>query len=310
MFKKLVVALDGTPQSNVALPFARMLALACDSRLTLVRVIDPAAVTTDERQEQPARILEQLKRIADELRASALQVDVRVCTGEPVAEILGVAKVERADALIGVTHAGVLERLVDTSTIRRLVARTELPVFVLRPGGRRVTHIRRLLAAVDGSPGGAEALYEAVLLARSTGAALVLSRVIAPPEHFGFDPLLARTLGARPHPDSQAQALAIAEEYVNTLAHRLRAHGVDATARVMVGNPAERIIAAAGQVDADLIVMSTHAYLAPVRTLLGSTANEVVQAAGRPVLLICRAHRVGHKVDDATVHEPASVGQS
>jgi nucleotide-binding universal stress UspA family protein len=288
MFKKLLVALDGTPQSNVALPFARMLALASDGGLILVRVIDPAAVSADERQEQPARVLEQLKRIADELHPPIAQVDVRVSTGEAVTEILRVADAERAEGLIAATHSGRLERLTDTSTARRLVARSRIPVFVLRPGGRRTTRIQTVLVAVDGSPGGAQALDEAIALARLTGSALVLLRVIASPEHFGFDPLLATTLGAQPRAESDAQALSVAEEYVNTMARRIRAHGIDATHKVMVGAAAERIVAAADQLDADLIVMSTHGYLAPVRTLLGSTADDVVQTAGRPVLLVRR----------------------
>ena len=295
MFKRLLIALDGTPQSNAALPFARGLAQACRSEVILVRVIDPAVLSPDERLELPARVLEQLKHIADELRPSGIPADVRVSTGDTVSEILRVADAEHADGLVVTTHSSLLERLVDTSTVRRLVARSHLPVFVLRPGGRRVTRLGTLLAAVDGSPGGAQALDEAIALARQTGAALVLVRVISSPEHFGFDPLLATTLGAQPHPDSDAQLLAEAEEYVNVQAGKIRAHGIDATGKVMVGPAAERIVAAANQLDADLIVMSTHGYLAPVRTLLGSTADKVVESAGRPVLLVRRTDRVGQE---------------
>ena len=64
----------------------------------------------------------------------------------------------------------------------------------------------------------------------------------------------------------------------------------------MVGLPAERIVAAAEQVDADLIVMSTHGYQAPLRTLLGSVADEVVRHAGRPVVLVRRTDVKGGPV--------------
>ena len=288
MFKNLLVPLDGTPQSNVALPFARVLAHTCRSRLVLVRVLDPAVLSPHERLEQPAIVLEQLKRIADELHSSGIEVDARVSTGEVVSEVLHVMEVEHTDALVVATHAPPVERLLDNSTTDRLIAHCGLPVFVVRRGGRRVRGVRTLLAPVDGSPGAAQALGEAVGLARRTGAAVVLVRVIPPPEYFGFDPLLATTLGAHPHGDQQAQVLAAAEEYVNELARRLRAHGIDITPKVMVGLPAERIVAAAEQLDADVIVMSTHAYPAPVRSLLGSTAAEVVRAARRPVLLVRR----------------------
>jgi nucleotide-binding universal stress UspA family protein len=141
---------------------------------------------------------------------------------------------------------------------------------------------------VDGSPGAALALAEAFGLARLTNAAIVVLRVIAPPERFGFDRLLATTLAAQPSEGANAHALSVADDYVNDLARKLRATGLTATPKVMVGSPAERILVAADQVDADLIVMSTRGYLEPLRTLLGSTADKVVQAAGRPVLLVRR----------------------
>jgi nucleotide-binding universal stress UspA family protein len=307
VFEKLLVAMDGTAESHVALPFARVLAQACRSRLVLVRVVDSAVLSPDECQSQSAQALEELKRIANDLYTSGIYAEARVGTGDAATEILRTAEAEQADALIIATHASLLERLLDTSTARRLLARSRLPVFVLRPGGPPVTHIQNVVAAVDGSPGGAQALDQAVALARLTGAALVLVRVISPPVHFGFDPLLSRTLGAPSHGESDERARAAAEQYVNELVAGIRARGVNATPCLMVGSPAERIVTAAAKLDADLIVMSTHGYLAPLRTLLGSTADRVVQTARRPVLLI-RKRRVGSQPDHTNVSEPAIVG--
>jgi nucleotide-binding universal stress UspA family protein len=194
-----------------------------------------------------------------------------------------------------------------TCTARRLIARSRVPVFVLRPGGRRVTDFQTLLVAVDGSPGAAQALDEAISLARLTAAAIVAVRVIPKPEHFGFDPLLSTTLGARPDEGADAHALAVAEQYVNEVARKLRAHGLTASPKVMVGTPAERIVAAADEVDADLIVMSTRAYVEPLRSLMGSTADEVVQTARRPVLLVRRTDGIvasGPQTPGAVAYQP------
>jgi nucleotide-binding universal stress UspA family protein len=49
------------------------------------------------------------------------------------------------------------------------------------------------------------------------------------------------------------------------------------------------ILAVADEVEADLIVMSTHVLKGPARTLLGSVADAVVRTARQPVLLIRRA---------------------
>jgi len=288
MFKRLLVPLDGTPQSASALPFARVLAGASNGRLILVQVVEPWKLTPDERLEQPRLVLQRLRRVADELHASGLEVNVQVSTGEVVPEVLRVAEVEHADALVVATHPRRLDRLVDNSTTGRLIARSALPVFVVGPGGRRVDNLRTLLVAVDGTPGGARALDQATRLARVAGAALVVVRVMQPHGTFGFDPLLHATLGVQPHPEADAEALAAAEDYVNEVSCRLRDHGIVATPRVMVGHPAERIVAAAEQLDADVIIMSTHGYQAPLRSVLGSTADEVVRSAGRPVLLVRR----------------------
>ena len=59
MFETLLVPLDGTPQSNVALPFARVLAQTCQGRrMLLMRVVDPAVLAPDERGEQAVHVLD------------------------------------------------------------------------------------------------------------------------------------------------------------------------------------------------------------------------------------------------------------
>lgn len=55
---------------------------------------------------------------------------------------------------------------------------------------------------------------------------------------------------------------------------------------VTVGSPAERILALAGAVDADLIVLGTHGRQGLGRLLLGSVAEEVVKRAPCGVLVI------------------------
>ena len=293
MFKALLVPLDGTPQSNVALPLARLLAQASHGRLVLVRVVDPAVLSPDERVEHQHVALKQLKRIADELRPAGIEAEVHVGSGDAPSEILAIAAAEHADALIVATHTTRLERLVDNSTTGRLVARSDLPMFVVRPGGRRVTGLRTVLAAVDGSPGGAQALDEAVGLVRLTAAALAMVRVIPSSRHFVTHSILEKTLGVMPRPQDDKPAVELAEDYVRDLSRRLRAHGIEATPRVMVGLPSERIVAAADELDADLVVMSAHGYQAPLRTLLGSVTDEVVRNAGRPVLLVRQTNASG-----------------
>jgi nucleotide-binding universal stress UspA family protein len=154
--------------------------------------------------------------------------------------------------------------------------------------------IRTLLVPVDGSPGGALAVGAALGLARATHAKIVLVQVVVP--------LMAYALGTGydgvyglVDPGWDEEARAAANEYVEGLANRLVRAGVSAEGRVVdaaVGSPslviADALGQAAGEMSADMIVMSTHALTGPARTALGSVADAVVRGSHRPVMLMRR----------------------
>jgi nucleotide-binding universal stress UspA family protein len=57
---------------------------------------------------------------------------------------------------------------------------------------------------------------------------------------------------------------------------------------VSFGHAASEIVAIAGQIDADLIVLTTHGHSGITRFLLGSTAEQVVRHAKCPVVSVRR----------------------
>ncbi|MGI9344624.1 MAG: universal stress protein [Gammaproteobacteria bacterium] len=62
--------------------------------------------------------------------------------------------------------------------------------------------------------------------------------------------------------------------------------GIDTETHVLIGKPAEQIVAYAKEVNADLIVMTTHGYSGLEHVVLGSTTESVLRKAGCPVLSI------------------------
>jgi nucleotide-binding universal stress UspA family protein len=62
--------------------------------------------------------------------------------------------------------------------------------------------------------------------------------------------------------------------------------GVDTETQVLTGRPAEQIVAYAKEVDAALIVMTTHGYSGLEHVLLGSTTEAVLRKADCPVLSV------------------------
>lgn len=62
--------------------------------------------------------------------------------------------------------------------------------------------------------------------------------------------------------------------------------GVDTVSNVLIGKPSEQIIEYAKQIDADLIVMTTHGYSGLEHVVLGSTTEAVLRKSSCPVLSI------------------------
>jgi len=62
--------------------------------------------------------------------------------------------------------------------------------------------------------------------------------------------------------------------------------GIDTETHVLIGKPAEQIVAYAKEVNADLIVMTTHGYSGLEHVVLGSTTESVLRKSDCPVLSI------------------------
>jgi nucleotide-binding universal stress UspA family protein len=283
MFTKLLVPLDGSPLAAAALPTARTLATSLNASILLVRAIP---LSEGSAGVKPAH--EYLAGVADELRQDgSFTVSTCLEPGSPADAIVEAATREGADLVVMATHGrSGIERALVGSVAERLLARSPIPLVVLRPGARRLTDVRTLLVPVDGTPGGAVALAHATALARAAFSRLFLLQVVvALPNHL-YDPysVVAADVGSNWEDDARAAA----QQYVDTQVERLRKSGLEAEGRVATGAVGEAIEQTAAEIDADLIVMSTHAHTGPIRAVLGSVADAMVRNSGRPVLLVKR----------------------
>jgi nucleotide-binding universal stress UspA family protein len=132
---------------------------------------------------------------------------------------------------------------------------------------------------LDGSAYAEEALAPAARLARAAGAELRLLRVAELPLHpYGEGYVY---VGYDPTPD-----LAVAGEYLGSVAARLAAEGLEVTVRTDVGAPGQVIGEHARVAGTDLVVMATHGRTGLARVVLGSVAAGTLQRANRPTLLV------------------------
>lgn len=148
---------------------------------------------------------------------------------------------------------------------------------------------RKLLVPLDRSPLAEQALGTATAIARASQAEIHLVLVHQPVPYAGFE-------GA-PWNTGQADQ---EEKYLESIAGELASGGSAPASRVLLhGDVIEMICARAHDVDADLIVMTTHGRTGISRAWLGSVADGVLRRSAIPVLML---RPVETKMDRLAAH--------
>lgn len=140
--------------------------------------------------------------------------------------------------------------------------------------------MERILIAIDGSPASHEAVEFGVELAAEQNAAVIFVHVVPPLDVVPMT-CFGMAAEARPHEitDEERQPLVDA----NVAAEK---HGVPATAKLLVGDTVDEIVACADNLDADLIVVGSRGHGKLTSALLGSVSRGVVSESKRPVVIV------------------------
>jgi nucleotide-binding universal stress UspA family protein len=144
-------------------------------------------------------------------------------------------------------------------------------------------HQMRILIALDRGDPAQWAFEVAADLAARTAAKVLLVHVLPPPTSLvGEFVVVLQDLDTKHHNEADA------------LLHKFQSRlpeGVDSHTAVREGAPAEQILAAADQWQADLIVLGTHSRGRLARLLLGSTAEDVIRRSNCPVITVAQRAR-------------------
>lgn len=279
MFKSILVPLDGSKSSEVALHYALDFAARFGARLTGLHVVDAkileapyltdlagmtgavpfTGLMTDIRQNLEKRG----RQILDEMQAAAqhrgLEAETRLETGiihKVIAQmsmshdLVCMGRNAGDPAWVGHLLGSTLE-----NTLRRL----HMPVLL---AGETYREIRRILVAYDGSLHANRALRVVIRLIETAPAECTL-------------------LGVAPHADEAEPLLADGRKL-------LEAHGIPYKQQLQAGDPREQIVRAAAEQGADLVVMGAFGHSRIREVLLGSTTDAVMRTCPLP-LLIARA---------------------
>lgn len=162
--------------------------------------------------------------------------------------------------------------------LRRRVAETATgEVIEMVP---RVLGIQRILVPLDFSKPAEKALHYAVSFARQCDSKITMLHV-RPLPHYGTE--LGYIPATLPADEPSGKAI---KDRLAADARRLVPPGMLDRTLVRVGTAFDEICSAAGELRADLIIISTHGYTGIKHALLGSTAERVVRHAPCPVLVV------------------------
>ena len=133
-----------------------------------------------------------------------------------------------------------------------------------------------IIYPVDFSTSSEVGLRYATSLARDIGAKLVIVHVDDSPLAYGGGESASSVAGPLGHPElAKLLAAVVPADPAVEYEHRL-----------VVGDPAREIVSMGKEIEADMIVMSTHGRTGLTRLLMGSVAEVVVRRASCPVLTV------------------------
>jgi len=253
---RILLSLDGSPNSESALPVALAMARRLQAEVLLVRVGDldagksfgaqPSIVAGRKHEQEELRTyLEGQQKLCE-----GVESRFRVLSGEPWESLVKAASKEACGLIVMASsgRTGVSRWLLG-SVAESVIRQSPCPVLLVRaaPGG---AEFHKVLAPVDGSPPSLAALDR-----------------LSPFLPAGAEVTLLRVGDAAPDLES------------------LQVPGATVTSRVMPGQPAEVILALATEEKPDLIVMSTRGRSTLSRLLVGSCTEKVMHQARRPLLI-------------------------
>ena len=148
------------------------------------------------------------------------------------------------------------------------------------PGGNPSPFsIRRILVPVDFSECSRKALRYAIPFAQQFGASLTLVYVAQINYAVG-------EFGMIDSPLTKVQVREATDKAMDKLLQEEIGDAVPAAKQTRIGRPASEIAAAAKELDADLIIISTHGHTGLKHVFLGSVTENVARLAPCPVLVV------------------------
>ncbi|MBX6342900.1 MAG: universal stress protein [Thermomicrobiaceae bacterium] len=306
--ESIIAPWDGSALSETAIPYVAELARVTGARVTALRVFEEMRPIYDQRSgeviwidpDHPRAELvapDVLQPVVERLAALGVPAEAVVRLGDPRVEIVQEAGAHPHPWIVLASHGrGGLGRLLLGSAVKRVVQTSTCPVVVVRarPAEEQPERVslRRVTVLLDGSALAEQALAPAAALAQAAGGTLRLLRV-AETYRDELPPHPEEPTGPLPLAPSQREILQQFErmereaaDYLEGVAERLRAEGVDVGWEVLSGEPRRQISAYIKLDHPDLVALTTHGHGGIASWLYGSVTDHLLSTSTSPLLVV------------------------
>ncbi len=280
LFKRILVAVDGSSASLHALKETCRLARAEHGSITVLSVMPPY---DGELRLVGVRNISALmqapveKALADAVRvaeAEGITVRTLAAQGEPYEEITVLAEDEWYDVIVlGVKGHNLSETVLMGSVTARVIGHAKTNVLVIPHESALMWN--HILVPVDGSEWSRAAADIAFQLVRSYGSRLEVVSVADVPSH-----LYGLSISAAD------QMILRARQYLERITCEAEARGIEANSVLREGEPAKILIELVHNQASDLIIMGSHGRTGLTRLLMGSVTERVVHNSPCPILVV------------------------
>lgn len=290
---RVMVALDESPHSCKAIPYAAAVANALGAELSLVHILEPAhgsAAGSDPVEWQLYRKAAQsrLERLARQQSREGMPISVNIEEGRPDEQVCRLAHDLAVNLTVLCNH-----RTADEAgrgigaTARSVIDHSNGSVLIVpsEVEDDREVHFRRIMVPLDGSSRAESALPMAIRVAAAEGAELILIHAVPQSEFTEFGP-------PQPEDDELRSALLrrnerVAEQYLGRVRANLADKDVPLRSVILRGGDIRYLLLnAMAEERVDLVVMSSHGHSGHATMSTGSTAIHLCSHTSVPVLLV------------------------
>lgn len=295
MFDRILVPLDGSPESEKIRHWVVGLAAELEAAVDLLGIID----TSKLKQSDDESVIEAeresahayLRTQSDWFREQGVTVATHVINGDPAETIIDQARELDSKLIAMVTQRkSALMRGVLGSVSDRVLHSTGVPIMLARPGevvgfedGAGLP--RTVIVPLDGSDFSEGAIpFAEAIASHSTGEVLYVSGVAPNSSYASYalaDPAISMDDGGKTKTGS----------YLENVTNRSISRGITATHVQVRETAAEAIIHEVSKSSDRMIVMTSHGATGIKRWLLGSVADKVIRTSEHPVIVIPPEHQ-------------------